>query len=277
MKPFKDMRQFIQWLDENHQLIRVKQPVSPDLEMTEVTDRVSKLPDGQNKAILFENVTGFNVPVFMNGFGSEQRMSWALGVDHLEELNDRLGRLIDPRLPKGLGQTLDRGRSLFDALRSAGLKPVRVRRGPVQEVVEQDHPSMDFLPILKCWPKDGGNFITLPQVITRNPQSGVRNVGMYRLQVMDDHTLLVHWQRHKGGAEHEQRARALDQTASPPRLCWVVTLPVCGVLQPLYRPRSMSTCWLGICAGLRWSLSRASRSRSKCRRGLRLCSKATSI
>ncbi len=231
---FKDVRQFIDLLERRQQLIRVKVPVSAELEITEITDRVSKLPEAHNKALLFENVSGYSIPVLINAFGSARRMAWALGVETLEELNERLARLIDPRLPASLGQAVGRGRDLLAALRAVGLKPVRVRKGPVQEVIETTAPSLATLPILKCWPKDGGRFITLPQVITRNPQTGVRNVGMYRLQVLDDRTLLVHWQRHKGGAEHEQRARSLQQTRIPaavvlggdPASIWCASAPL---------------------------------------------------
>jgi len=211
----RDLRQFIELLEQRQQLIRIKTAVSPDLEITEITDRVSKLPHDQNKALLFENPSGYNIPVLINAFGSAERMAWALGVEQLDQLNERLSRLIDLRLPRGMGELVGRGRDMFSAVQAVGLKPVQVRRGPVQEVVETDAPSLDILPILKCWPKDGGRFITLPQVITRNPQTGVRNVGMYRLQMVDSRTLLVHWQRHKGGADHERRARSLKQSTIP--------------------------------------------------------------
>jgi 4-hydroxy-3-polyprenylbenzoate decarboxylase len=230
----RDVRQFIDLLEKNQQLIRIKTPVSAELEITEITDRVSKLPEAQNKALLFENVSGYDIPVLINAFGSARRMALALSVDHLDDLNDRLARLIDPRLPRGLGEAVGRGRGMWEALRAVGLKPVRVRRGPVQEIVETQSPSLAAIPILKCWPKDGGRFITLPQVITRNPQTGVRNVGMYRLQVLDDTTLLVHWQRHKGGADHEQRARSLQQAHIPaaivlggdPASMWCASAPL---------------------------------------------------
>jgi len=230
----KDLRDFTELLEQRCQLIRVKTPVSAELEITEITDRVSKLPPEQNRAILFENVDGSTIPVLINAFGSAQRMAWALEVDDLDELNKRLARLIDPRLPTGLGQLIGRGRDLLDALGGVGLKPRKVRRGPVQEVIETENASLDSLPILKCWPKDGGKFITLPQVITRNPQTGVRNVGMYRLQVVDERTLIVHWQRHKGGADHEQRARLLEQTRIPaavvlggdPASMWCASAPL---------------------------------------------------
>lgn len=232
----RDLRAFIALLEQRQLLARVSAPVSAELEITEITDRMSKLPAGQNKALLFEQVTSGSgsIPVLINAFGSAERMSLALGVPDLEALNERLGKLIDPRLPKGLGQALNRGRSMLNALKGAGLRPRIVRSGPAQEVVVTENPSVDFLPILKCWPKDGGRFITLPQVITRNPQTGARNVGMYRLQVVDGQTLIVHWQRHKGGAEHEQRARQLQQTRIPaaialggdPASIWCASAPL---------------------------------------------------
>ena len=232
--PFNDLHDFIKLLERRKQLARIKTPVSAELEITEITDRVSKLPGEQNKALLFENVTGSDVPVLINGFGSAERMALALGVDDLEALNERLGKLIDPRLPKGMGETLGRGRDLLEAVKGIGLRPHKVTKGPVQDVIETESPSLDFLPILKCWPGDGGRFITLPQVITRNPQTGIRNVGMYRLQVVDERTLLVHWQRHKGGADHEQRARSLQQTRIPaavvlggdPASMWCASAPL---------------------------------------------------
>ncbi len=161
-------------------------------------------------------------------------MAWALGVDDLEELNHRLGRLIDPRLPKGMGQTIERGRDLLGALLATGMRPKTVKNGPVQECIESENATLDSLPVLKCWPKDGGRFITLPQVITRNPPTGARNVGMYRLQVVDSTTLLVHWQRHKGGAEHAHRAQTLHQDKIPavitlggdPASMWCASAPL---------------------------------------------------
>lgn len=232
--PLNDLRDFIKLLERRKQLVRIQTPVSAELEITEITDRVSKLPTDQNKALLFESVAGSTMPVFINGFGSAQRMALALGVDDLEDLNTRLARLIDPRLPKGMGETLGRGRDLLDAFKGIGLRPHKVTKGPAQEVIEAERPSLDLLPILKCWPGDGGRFITLPQVITRNPKTGVRNVGMYRLQVVDDRTLIVHWQRHKGGADHEQRAKMLQQTRIPaavvlggdPASMWCASAPL---------------------------------------------------
>ena len=200
------LQEFVELLDSRDQLVRVSHPLSAELEITEIVDRVSKGPGERNKALLFENVSGHELPVLINMFGSAERMAWALHVDELEELRRKLAALIDLRLPQGLGGAMKRGKALLDALRAAGLRPRRVRSAPVQQIVETERPSLDFIPILTCWPQDGGPFITLPQVVTRHPETGVRNVGMYRLQKVDSRTLLVHWQRHKGGAEHERAA-----------------------------------------------------------------------
>ncbi|HEX7974540.1 MAG TPA: menaquinone biosynthesis decarboxylase [Anaerolineales bacterium] len=231
---FDSLRDFISLLEKRGQLKRIALPVSPRLEITEITDRVSKGPPEQNKALLFENLPGYDVPVLMNAFGSAQRMAWALGVNDLDELNRNLSKVVDLRLPQGFRAMLGRGHDFWDVLRSIGLGPKKVRHAPVQEVVETHNPSLGLLPILQCWPQDGGQFITLPQVITRDPQTGARNVGMYRLQVVDERTLLVHWQRHKGGAEHERLARAAHKETIPaaialggdPASIWCASAPL---------------------------------------------------
>ena len=204
------LHDFVALLEARGELTRIKARVSAELEITEIVDRVSKGPAAQNKALLFENVAGYETPVLINAFGSAQRMAWALHVEELEALHHNLARLIDLRLPQNAGAALGRGLALLNALRAAGFKPKLVRRAPCQELVETAAPSLDALPILTCWPQDGGPFITLPQVVTRHPETGVRNVGMYRLQKVDARTLLVHWQRHKGGAEHERAARGSE-------------------------------------------------------------------
>jgi len=232
--PLKDLREFIDLLERRGQLARVSVPVSRDLEITEITDRVSKGADGSNKALLFEQVEGSDFPVAINLFGSRERMSWALGVDDLEVLRERLASLLDLRLPQGLGGVLDRGQDLLGVLRSIGLRPAKVKNAPVQTVVEKEKASLDILPVLKCWPDDGGRFITLPQVITRDPETGIRNVGMYRLQVLDERRLLMHWQRHKGGAEHERVAREVNEPTIPaavvlggdPASMWCASAPL---------------------------------------------------
>lgn len=214
---YHDLHAFVARLEAAGELVRISTPVSPHLEITEITDRVSKGPAGRNKALLFENVEGSSMPVLINAYGSPRRMAWALGVDDLEDLRRNLAKLIDPRLPKGKRAMAARGLGLLGALRSVGLGPKRVRQGKAlcQQVIITENPSLDRLPILTCWPGDGGPFITLPQVITRDPATGQRNVGMYRLQKVDERTLMMHWQRHKGGADHEREARALQKPRIP--------------------------------------------------------------
>lgn len=202
-----DLRSYLTLLASRDELARISPSVSPELEMTEIVDRVCKGPPEQNRALLFENPQGYDMPVAMNLFGSAQRMAWALHVDELEDLRHNLDALLDIQLPRSPIQALKRGKGILDALRAAGLRSRRVRRAPVQQLVRTSDASLDTLPILTCWPEDGGPFITLPQVVTRHPETGIRNVGMYRLQKVDEKTLLVHWQRHKGGAEHERAAR----------------------------------------------------------------------
>ena len=230
----KDLREFINLLETRDQLVRIDHQVSAYLEITEITDRISKSPAANNKALLFENVSGSNLPVIINAFGSRERISWALEVDDLEELNQRLAAIIDPRLPNGFRQMVNRGQDLLDVFRSIGMRPKKVKKGPVQEIVEIENPSLNFIPILHCWPEDAAPFITLPQVITRDPQSQVRNVGMYRLQVIDEKTLLMHWQRHKGGAEHARVGRIIDEEHIPaaivlggdPASMWCASAPL---------------------------------------------------
>jgi 4-hydroxy-3-polyprenylbenzoate decarboxylase len=200
---FADLREFVAYLDKHGQLRRVAAPVSRDLEIAEITDRVSKGKASANVALLFDNVQGFSIPVLINAFGSHDRMAAALGVDRLDELSTRVAKLLDLKMPDSFFDKLRKLGDLFD-LAKAG--PKRVRSAPCQELVEIDHPSLATLPIMQCWPGDAGRYITLPMVFTRDPLSGGRNVGMYRLQVFDDQTLGMHWQTHKGSAEHHRLA-----------------------------------------------------------------------
>ncbi|MBI5959147.1 MAG: menaquinone biosynthesis decarboxylase, partial [Chloroflexi bacterium] len=231
---YADLRDFISRLDAEGELLRITTPVSARLEITEITDRVSKSAAGKNKALLFENVTGSSLPVLINAFGSARRMALALGVDDLEALRHNLGRVIDPKLPQGMGEMMKRGSEMLGVLRSIGFGPTTVRRAPCQDVVITENPSLDLLPLLTCWPQDGGPYITLPQVITRDPATGQRNVGMYRLQKYDSRTLGMHWQRHKGGADHEREALALKKPTIPcaialggdPAQMWCASAPL---------------------------------------------------
>jgi 4-hydroxy-3-polyprenylbenzoate decarboxylase len=201
---FTDLPEFVSHLDKHGQLHRVTAPVSRDLEIAEITDRVSKGPAHQNKALLFERVEGSDMPVLINAFGSARRMAWALGVEDLNDLSTRVAKLLDLKLPGTLSEKLRKLGTVIDLARAG---PKRTGSGPCQEVVETQHPSLASLPILTCWPGDAGRYITLPLVFTRDPVTGARNVGMYRLQVFDDRTLGMHWQTHKGSAEHEREAQ----------------------------------------------------------------------
>jgi 4-hydroxy-3-polyprenylbenzoate decarboxylase len=228
------LRRFVEKLEECNQLIRIQQSISVELEITEIVDRVSKSLDKHNKALLFENVKGYSIPVLMNMFGNAKRMSMALHVGTLEELTDNLSRLIDLNLPKTPWTMVNRGIQLAKALRAAGLPSKISKHGAVQDIVLEGEGSLDVLPILKCWPHDGGPFVTLPQVITRDPAKGTRNVGMYRLQKVDGQTLLVHWQRHKGGAEHARVAVESEKPIIPaavvlggdPSCIWSASAPL---------------------------------------------------
>ena len=200
---YRDLHEFVAYLERRKQLKRIKTPVSTDLEITEITDRVSKSRD-KNYALLFENVQGFDIPVLINALGTEERMSWALGLNNLNELRDRMAGLVKPEVPEGM---FDKLRKLGELSEVVRYRPKSVDAGPCQELVlTGDQVDLGKLPILKCWPQDGGRYITLPMVISRDPIKGIRNVGMYRLQVYDRNTVGMHWQIHKGGTEHQREA-----------------------------------------------------------------------
>jgi len=199
------LSEFIDCLDRAGELVRITHPVSVDLELCEIADRVMKSPDG-GKALLFENVTLFDgsrsaYPVAINLYGSMRRMAMSLGVEDLDSIGGRISELLEMKVPEGLIGKL----SLLPRLMEVGKFPPRVRGGkaPSQEVVWRgDEVDLGKLPIIKCWPEDGGPYITLPMVISKDPTRGIRNVGMYRVQVMGPRTLAMHWQRHKVGAAH---------------------------------------------------------------------------
>jgi len=204
MMAFADLGEFVAHLEKHNQLQRITAPVSQDLEIAEIADRVAKGPAAQNRALLFERVEGADMPVLINAFGSAQRMAWALGVEDLNDLSARTAEVLSLKLPGTFREKLQKLGTLFDLAR---VGPKRVGSGPCQEVVETANPSLASLPVLTCWPGDAGRYITLPLVFTRDPVTGARNVGMYRLQVFDDRTLGMHWQTHKGSAEHEREAQ----------------------------------------------------------------------
>ena len=140
---YADLRDFLTRLEADGELIRITAPVSAHLEITEITDRVSKGPADQNKALLFENVEGSTMPILINAFGSARRMALALGVDDLEDLRRNLARVIDPKLPQGMGEMVKRGTEMLGVLRSIGFGPSMTRRAPCQDIVISENPSLD--------------------------------------------------------------------------------------------------------------------------------------
>ena len=196
---------FLAALERAGEVKRITHAVSVDLEICEIADRVMKMPGG-GPALLFENVTLFDgsrsrYPVAINLFGSMRRMSMSLGVERLDEIGERITQMMELKVPDGLVAKL----SLLPRLLELGKFPPRVKGGsaPCQEVVLRgEEVDLRTLPIIKCWPEDGGPYITLPMVISRDPKRGIRNVGMYRVQLLGARDLAMHWQRHKVGAAH---------------------------------------------------------------------------
>jgi len=224
---YDDLRDWIKALEKHGELRRIREEVSPELEITEITDRVSKIgarvgaksdstkqtyaPGGP--ALLFENVKGHpGHKVLINQFGSERRMALALGVDRIDDIAERIHALINVKPPSG--GFLDKLKMLPQLAELGNIFPklVSAKDAPCKEVIRRDHFDLNFFPILKCWPHDGGRFITLPCVHTRDPRNGKRNIGMYRMQVYDGQTTGMHWQRQKVAAEHYREA--LRQAAS---------------------------------------------------------------
>ncbi len=198
----KDLGDFIKRLERERELKRISAEVDVDLEITEITDRVSKRG---GPALLFErprsakDSRAYSMPVLINTLGSKKRMEMALEVSSLDDVARRIEDLLDMRPPEGF---FDKVKMLPKLAAVGSFFPKTVKTGPVKEVIERDPISLAELPVMKCWPQDGGRFITFPMVVTRSPKSGRRNVGCYRMQVYDEQTTGMHWQVHKGGAEH---------------------------------------------------------------------------
>ena len=177
---FKDLREYIRFLESKGDLRRISTPVSHELEITEIADRVIR---SGGPALLFENVTGYDCPVLINLYGSHQRTAWALGVESMDDLVCRIEGLLNLMHgpPKGLMNKL---RTLGQVVQLGSNQPKTVNNAPCQEVVIQgDDVDLYKFPVLKSWPLDGGPFVTLPLVITRDPETGVQNYGTYRMQV----------------------------------------------------------------------------------------------
>jgi 4-hydroxy-3-polyprenylbenzoate decarboxylase len=229
--PFESLAAFARALRDAGELATIDAPVDPRLEIAEITDRVVK---AGGPALLFRNVRGSQFPVLTNQFGTQRRAALAFGAKTLGEVEDRLRRTIDLAMPDSLGGKLGRFMALGQAAMSA--RPRRVEQAPVQQVV-MDPPDLGALPVLTTWPLDGGPFITLPLVFTRDPESGRANVGMYRVQIYDARTAGMHWQRHKQGRAHAAKAGARIPVAvavgGDPALTYAATAPLPPIVDEL--------------------------------------------
>jgi 4-hydroxy-3-polyprenylbenzoate decarboxylase len=212
---YKDLRDWIAALDRAGELKRIRAEVDPILEVSEIADRVSKSKTAKpgGPALLFENLKGHpGSKLLINQFGSARRMQMALDVDSLDEIAGRIRELLNMKSPEGF---LGKLKMLPTLAEMGKFFPKTVPTGPCKEVIKKENFSLLDFPILKCWPQDGGRFITLPCVITRDPRTGKRNVGMYRMQVYDERTTGMHWQRQKVAAEHYRECLRMSASAGP--------------------------------------------------------------
>ena len=231
---YRDLRDFINVLEKKKLLKRIGEEVDSILEITEITDRISK----QNgSALLFENVKGYNIPVLMNAFGSWERINLALECENLDDIGARIQDLLTSDMPTGF---LDKLKALPKLMNLSSFIPRIVKKGACKEVIVRDNPSVDIFPVLKCWPNDGGKFITLPLVFTKDPVTGHRNCGMYRMQVFDQTTTGMHWHVHKHGAAHyrmsEEMGRRLEVAVaigSDPAVIYAATAPLPDTLDEM--------------------------------------------
>ena len=229
---YPSLREFIDRLEFENELIRIREQVSPILEISEITDRVSKQTGG-GKALLFENVEGSSMPVLINAFGSQKRMNAALGVEDIEEIAKRIECYLKIQPPTSL---LDKAKLLPMLLQAAQFPPKLVgsTKATCQEVVHlNDNINLDQIPILQCWPQDAGRFITLPIVINRSVDRKVKNVGLYRMQVYDSKTTGMHWHIHKDAAhffhEYQKQNKVMEVAVAigaDPASCYAASAPL---------------------------------------------------
>ena len=226
---YRDLREFVRKLEKEGELKRISAEVDPVLEITEITDRAVKTG---GPALLFEKPIGSKIPAVTNLVGSERRMNLALEVDTLDEIAERISSFLQMQSPQGL---LEKVKMLPKLAEIGSFFPKVVKSGECQEVVRTENFSLFDLPILQCWPQDGGRYITWPMVITKNPETGKRNTGTYRMQVFDERTTGMHWQTQKHGAEHFRSARAKNREGkievavaigADPATCLAGILPV---------------------------------------------------
>jgi 4-hydroxy-3-polyprenylbenzoate decarboxylase len=203
---YRDLRAFLARMEREGELKRITAEVDPVLEITEITNRVTK---AGGPALLFERPKGSNIPVVINLLGSKRRVNLALEVDDIDQVANRVRSFLDVQTPQGF---LDKVKMLPKLAELGSFFPKTVKSGACKEVIRKEDFSLSFFPILKCWPQDGGRYITWPMVITKNPETGKRNVGCYRMQVFDERTTGMHWQTQKHGAEHFRSARSRHGT-----------------------------------------------------------------
>ncbi len=205
----RDMRSFLKLLEQKGQLLRITAPVNPDIELAAISDRVLKYG---GPALLFENVIGTRMPVAINLLGTMERVVWSMGLksaDELEDLGARLALLQQPRPPKGVKQTREFANLLFDLLKA---KPDIDLIPPChQKILKGNEVNLDELPLIRPWPGDASGVITLGLVITKDPETGTPNVGVYRLQRQSAQTMSVHWLSVRGGARHLRKAKAMGR------------------------------------------------------------------
>ncbi len=203
---YTNLRDFIAKLEKERELKRISLEVDPVLEVAAFADRSVKQG---GPALLFENPKGSRIPVLINSYASLRRMEIALEVDSVDEIAGRISEYLEMRMPEGL---IGKLKMLPKLAEMGSFFPKIVNQGPCQEIVRREGFSLFDYPVLKCWPEDAGRFITLPMVFSRNPDTGKRNCGCYRIQIFDERTAGMHWQTHKQGAEHYRREQALGRS-----------------------------------------------------------------
>ena len=214
--PFENLSEYIEKLEISGELKRVSVEVNPELEVAEVMRRM--MYSKNSPALLFENVKGYNVPILGNAFGSLKRLEIALEIKDFSEIGNRIVELTKMKIPSGV---LNKLRMLPKLSEISEYGPKIVENGPVQEIFETENASFNKFPILKSFVKDAGRFITFGMTVTRHPDTGIRNLGVYRLQIINDKQAIMHWQIHKRGAQHFEISKESKKPYSSRHSNWV--------------------------------------------------------
>ncbi|MBV9592300.1 MAG: menaquinone biosynthesis decarboxylase [Actinobacteria bacterium] len=225
---FDDLQDFVTALEKDGDLVRVRVPVDPHLEAAAIVQRVVR---EQGPALLFERPSRGSMPLLLNAFGTPRRMARSLGVDSFDEIGRRIAELVRPELPRGVGGLRD---ALGKVAQLRAVPPRRVKAAPVHDVVLRgDEVDLNRLPGIQAWPEDGGVFLNLGLTHTRHPETGARNLGMYRLQQQDERTLSLHWQIHKDSTSHaavaQRRGERLPVAIAfgcPPAVTYAASAPL---------------------------------------------------